>query len=67
MMGEGVGGDPLHVSDTMMDVEELERLQTEEDDAFYENEAMDMRGLRDGFMDGVYYEEDGEDPFGYDD
>jgi hypothetical protein len=56
-----------NIEGNMMDVDELSEMQTREQEEFYENEAMDMRGLRDGFMDGVYYEEDGMDDFGYDD
>jgi len=57
----------VNLQGNAMDVDEFEDMQNREAAQFYEDEAMDMGGLRDGFMDGVYYEEDGTDDFGYDD
>jgi hypothetical protein len=43
------------------DIQDLERMDREETDAIYDEEAMDIRGLGEDYMDGEYYTEDRDD------
>jgi len=48
-------------------VDELEREQNRDNDAFYDDEANNIGHFGDDYMDGNYYGEDGDDDFAYDD
>jgi hypothetical protein len=47
--------------------EDLEVNEGEDADGYYDKEGEDIGGFGDRYLDGVYYEEDGEDDFGGDD
>lgn len=47
--------------------EELEVNEGGDEDGFYDNEGDDIGAFGDGYLDGVYYDEDRDDNFGYDD
>jgi hypothetical protein len=50
-----------------LDVEDLARMDADETDKLYEEEAVDISGLDEEYYDGAYYQEDVNRDFGYDD
>ena len=59
---EGTGVDELEIP---REVEDLVEDEVNEAEDAGDQEAMDIAGLGENYMDGVHYEEDYEDPYGY--
>jgi hypothetical protein len=65
IMGETDAGELDVVTEDLLDIYELDKLDKANDDADVEREMYDIDGLGDNFMDGEYYEEDRDDEADY--
>ena len=62
----GSSGDAINDVPMSFDVNDLDRMDNEEDAALYDAEGVDIGELGEDYNDGVYYAEDADREFGYD-